>query len=226
MINRLDAFHEFFVATASVIGALIGLLFVAITVSQDRAARARSIDHRQRLRAAAAFTAFSNVLTSCLFGLIPGLDFGETMTAIGSVGLVFTAGAALTFRRYRLSWALAQDAAFLLGLVTIFALEVTAGVHLQHDPSNTAALQQVATLLIVCSLLGIARAWELVDAPRLSLGGQVADLRRDIAQEVRNLHEPHNAADGDTADGTKSADGDPSPPRTLDSSDPKGPTCG
>jgi hypothetical protein len=185
MPDPLQAFHDFFVAAASVIGALIGLLFVAITVSQDRAATAAAIGHRHRLRAAAAFTAFTNVLTDCLFGLVPGISFGETTTAIGSVGLVFVGGAALTLRRYRVSWALAQDVAFLAGLVTIFAFEISVGVQLQHHRASTAALQQLATLLIVCALLGIARAWDLVDAPRLGLGAQMADLGRDIAREVR-----------------------------------------
>jgi hypothetical protein len=188
MPDPVVAFHDFFVAAASVIGALIGLLFVAITVSQDRAAKAAAIDHRHRLRAAAAFTAFTNVLTACLFGLVPGIGFGETTTAIGSVGLAFVAGAAFTLRRYSVGWALAQDVAFLAGLVTIFALEISVGVRLQYHPAATSALQQLATLLIVCSLLGIARAWDLVDAPRLGLGAQIADLGRDIAREMHNEH--------------------------------------
>jgi len=81
--------RDLFVAIASAAAALIGLLFVAITVTPRPAGgRPRSVIHQ--VRSAAALISFTNALAVSLFGLVPDNNAGWPAAAIGIVGVLFT----------------------------------------------------------------------------------------------------------------------------------------
>src|SRR5450755_1578300 len=95
-----EQFHDLFVASASVAGALIGLLFVAISVAHERL-EDDDAPHIHRVGAAAALTTFVNALSVSLFGLLPGEELGGTAVAVSILGLLFVLASLLSLWRVR-----------------------------------------------------------------------------------------------------------------------------
>jgi hypothetical protein len=169
--------HDFFMASAGAAGALIGLLFVAISVAGDRLAKRGAGAQVHRIRANAALIAFNNTLAVSLFALIPGQVIGWTAVAAGSAGLLFVAGSLVSLARVPgKHWSAARDALFLIGMAVAFVFQLSAGLDVASDPADASSVQNIAILVIVFFLFGISRAWELVGGPSIDLRRQVIDM--------------------------------------------------
>jgi hypothetical protein len=174
------SFDGFFGASAGVAGALIGLLFVAISVAGERL----TSDHAHRLRASAALTAFANALTVALFALIPGVGLRWPAFAVGVAGLLFVLASLLSIVRVRkVQPVAARDTLFLGGLLVTFAFQLSCSVQLISNARNVGAARGVAILVVVCFLIGIARSWELIGGPSIGFRGEIFALIRARRRE-------------------------------------------
>jgi hypothetical protein len=176
--------HDFFVASGGVAGALIGLLFVAISVSANRIAREEAKAQPHRIRASAALSAFINALAVSLFGLLPGEKIGWTSVAVSLSGLVFIVAAVLSLIRLRgINLKTARDMVFLAGLLVVFTIQLVEGLTVVNDPTNSGAVDTIAFLVVVCFLIGVSRSWELIGGPDIG-------FTREITQLLGHEHEP------------------------------------
>ncbi|NMO90955.1 hypothetical protein [Actinomycetospora sp. TBRC 11914] len=169
-----EDWHEFFVATATVAGALIGLLFVAISVRPGAASRTAHIT--VRLRSVTALSAFLNTLFLSLLALRPRAELGSVSIALGAAGLasmvvmlVLLAGQGRD-RPGRL----AQGVVLVLGQGVLYGAQLWDGLRLLARPADVAVVDNLAIIVIVLFALGLARAWEFVGADNPSLLGAIA----------------------------------------------------
>ncbi|MGO9780989.1 MAG: hypothetical protein ACLPQY_14655 [Streptosporangiaceae bacterium] len=165
----MTTYADFFEGSATVAGALIGLLFVALSLAPERLRDNRSIEHQAI--AATAFTALVDALFVSLVALQPGSGVDYALVIFGALGLSSTTG--LTFRlwrarhRVRLSnrWPI-----FIGIIICTYAAQLASG--LIHD-STAGYYDRAATFVYVMFGVGIARAWQLLG---LKAGGILDEL--------------------------------------------------
>jgi hypothetical protein len=197
-----ERYHEFFVASAGVAGALIGLRFVAISVNPKAAS---SGPVRQRPRPAAALSAFLNPLFVSLVALLPEADLSGAFVALGSVGTLAVLGllsfVVLEMRGEGVRPRLRTLLTLVLQLANSVAQLVVAFV-LVGDPSTRGPVQVIAVTVIISFSVGIDRSWEFVGAQQASLlstfVGAIAQARKDsdadagvAVRGIRKWHVDH-----------------------------------
>ena len=169
-------YRELFAATAATAGSLTGLLFVALSVGSGRgpAAGSPAIQH---VWAAAALLAFTNAMAVSLFSIVPGTNPGYPATALGVIGILFTAAA---IRSIRTSQATKRQQLRQLELIAllllIFGTELVCGIILLAHPGRALPLQVIGYALVTSIIVGIARAWELVGERNTGLLSSIAVL--------------------------------------------------
>jgi hypothetical protein len=188
-------YRELFVVIATSAATLIGLLFVAMSVSWGRSqAEPRVI---REFRAAAALLAFTNPFTVSLFGLVPGTNIGYPAAIVGVIGLTFAAaGVRATvalpsrLRRNR------RQATLILALLLVFGLQILFGVVLIIHPHGSGVLATIGYVLIASLLIGIGRAWELVGDWDTGLLASIGLLIGYHSQQEEIVeHEIHESTD-------------------------------
>jgi hypothetical protein len=200
----VDSYKDFFTGTATIAGALVGLLFVALSVQPERNRDRHSIEHRAI--AGTAFTALIDALFVSLIGLQPGAGLRYGAIIFGTLGLISSCNLAhrlyVAQRTIQLS---RRWSTFMLFIIGVYAAQLVVGL-IPMDPSSEASY--TAGFIYAMFGLGIARAWELLGM-QTTQGGLVTQLRDTLTHAHTQTQTPSAPLDPSE---TPSAPPDPSDP--------------
>jgi hypothetical protein len=193
------SYHDFFGGCATIAGALIGLLFVAISVSPGRSAGGKaSLDHQ--VTAGAAFSALVNTLVLALVALLPGASLGQTATVLAAIGLSSTTGLLVVLFREHQAPIRRDQVLLLVALLVLYGLELANGIALAESPRVVSHVNSLGVLSIIFFGFAIARAWQLVGARSAHLLPTVAGLAHRPAGPAAAPAGPGEADVGPAAD--------------------------
>jgi hypothetical protein len=159
-------FTSFFVASAGAGAALVGLLFVAISVNPDRNAGPSAPPERQAV-SASAFTALINAFFVSLAALISNGILGGVTMAVSAVSIIATLRLIPDLFPPQLSpRASLRHAGFLSIGLLVYGLQFYDGLQYNRYPSDSGWSYAIAYLLLGIYATGLTRAWQLLGAKR------------------------------------------------------------
>lgn len=162
------SFTNFFIASASAGAALVGLLFVAVSIAPERIVMANAPVER-RAMAASSFTALLNAFFISLGALIPG--------SVGVITLIMSASG--LFNSLFLAWNLLKERQSLQNVLRriflivasfiIYGYELYVAILLLNEPDNLEGFYALTGLLLSVYGIGLTRAWQLLGARRYGI---------------------------------------------------------
>jgi hypothetical protein len=192
------SYHDFFGGCATVAGALIGLLFVAISVSPEKlAGDTASAD--QQVKAGAAFSALINTLVIALVALLPGTGLDTWSIALASSGLASTVGLIILLWREHRERVRPGQVFLLVVLIVLYGLQLANGIQLDGSARDVNAVDNQGMLAIFFFLFAIARAWQLVGARDTSLLSTVAAMAQRQVSHGTHRTEGEQAPEAEPA---------------------------
>jgi hypothetical protein len=158
-------FQPFFSASVAASAALIGLLFVSVSIAPERVFGLQS-DAVRQAQALSAFTALANVFFISMMALIPQVLFGLVVTIVSLPAIVQTLALLSLVKPWRLSGILGRGMFLLLASAAIYGYELSVGIQMWRSPGSVGNVINLVFILIGAYAIGLGRAWELLGAPR------------------------------------------------------------
>ena len=190
-------FLSFFTASTGAGAALVGLLFVAVSLAPEQMVT-RQAPVERRAVAGSAFTALINAFFISLVALIPHFNFGTLIVTVSLLSLLTSIFQAWSLLRLRKGWqSLLRRAVLVFLSVGLYGLELRDGVGLIIAPTQVGFVYELLFVLLGAFALGLTRAWELLGAQRYGFGGWLSPL-----QDVSDREPSSRAADGGSVPGS------------------------
>jgi uncharacterized membrane protein len=181
-----STFTSFFLATSSGGAALIGLLFVATSISPERVF-SRTASPELTVVATSAFTALVNAFFVSMSALLPQSNIGYTALILAIAGIInsISLGYRLAQNRWktrksyengRLWLRITRDLILVIGSLFVYLFQLNTSIQLIRNGDDLGAIYAISTTVLVVDGIGLLRAWELLGARRGGLLGWLNPL--------------------------------------------------
>ena len=165
-------YDAYLAAMATAAAALIGLLFVAVSVRDDTIFGSNAIPGGEAL-AITAFTGLVNSFVVSLLGLIPKVNIGEPAVVMAVIGIVATV-------RLQRRLHTARNLIVLAVTLLAYAAQFGYGVLLLVKPHDSDQLINLSFIIFVTLIVSLQRAWSLLKGKHLgSPRGSAASADHD-----------------------------------------------
>ena len=183
-------YTNFFSVSTQVSAALIGLLFVSVSIETESVFGDKAT-LRRKLTALSAFTALVNTFFLSLTGIIPGASPGPSAIALGALAVNGTlADAIVAFRAQQRGLPSARIIIILIS-AGLYAYEVALGVQLTIHAGDLSIVNELITVIVAAYAIGLSRAWQL-------LGGRRG---HSLFRQIRDALGGTESTDADADDG-------------------------
>ena len=183
----------YFTTMATVGATLFGLIFVVISIAPASIATASAPLERQ-FRALTAYSALLNPVIISLFALVPHQQIGFVVIVLSLFGLLNTFIMAPTLVQHSVQWsARFRNSPFILAGFLLYSSETYAAIRLLQSPTDSSALNALTDLLIIISVFGVARAWELVGIRQFQVQDWLSSLGATKKKETASNTDAANA---------------------------------
>ena len=159
-------YDAYFAAIATAAAALIGLLFVAVSVRDDTIFGPNAMPGGEAL-AITAFTGLVNAFVVSLLGLIPKLNIGEPAVIMAVISIV-----AIVRLQRRLHTG--RNLLVLAITLLVYAAQLGFGVLLLVDSHDSDQLINLSIIVFVTLIVSLQRAWSLLKGKHLASAGGTA----------------------------------------------------
>jgi hypothetical protein len=182
-------FLTFFAASLTADGALIGLLFVAISIEPEHTFGEDAALERQ-LAANSAFSGLLNAFLVSMLALIPRLHVGWGIITIAILSLL-NVGVHTIDKLRRGQRAYGRSLTYTIGGLAVYGLEILYSIQFIQRPSDVGAVYGLIFVLVAQYGFALVRSWTLLGATeRRSIIFVLIDIirRRRARAQVTAAH--------------------------------------
>ena len=156
-----DALTNFFIASVGASAALLGLLFVSISISpEEKITATASVE--KRISAYSALVSLTNAFIISLMGLIPG-NFGIYVLIFSASSIIITIQNNIELlRSHEGPSSLGRRLFLTLLSLLAYIAEGYIAVRLIITPHDSTPVNTLTIILVVVYISSIIRAWELL----------------------------------------------------------------